>query len=127
MIIQGVVTMLLLDFIWLTLNAQTYDTLVKSVQNNKLSFKLSGAIVAYIAMIIGFIFFVLPLATQDKSENNIMKAIKYGGLFGFVVYAIFNATNYAIFDNYVLSTALLDTYWGICVYSMATYVALLNQ
>lgn len=124
MLILGIVILLLLDSLWVTVNRSMYNKLVKNVQKSELVVKIPAAIIAYTAMILGLIFIVIPLAKQDKSKNNLFKALRYGGLFGLVVYAIYNATNYAIFRNYSPTVALMDTIWGTTVYTIATYVAL---
>jgi uncharacterized membrane protein len=125
MLVVGIIVMLVLDFLWICINNQTYQRLVQDVQRSPLSLRISGAVIAYIAMAVGLIFIVFPLASQDKSKNNVMKSIKYGGVFGVVVYTIYNATNYAIFRGYSYWTAIMDTLWGATVYTLATYFALI--
>jgi uncharacterized membrane protein len=124
MLVAGIVTLLVLDFIWISINSKTYEKMVFSVQNSKLRFNYVGAIIAYSAMVIGFVFIVMPMAKQDVANTNVVKALKYGAVFGFVTYTIFNATNYAIFVDYSPYTSVLDTLWGTFVYFMATLVAL---
>jgi len=124
MLVAGIVTILVLDFIWISLNSNIYRKLVYDVQKSALSLNYIGAIISYTAMIIGFAFIVMPLANQDTINTNIMKAMKYGALFGFITYTIYNATNYAVFKNYSPLTACIDTLWGTFVYFIATLVAL---
>lgn len=125
MIILGIITLLVLDFIWLTLNKSRYARMVHLVQNKTMQIKLIGALLAYTLMILALVYFIIPLAKQSKGTN-LEKALKYGALFGLITYGIYNATNYAIFENYDISTALIDTCWGTFVYFIATYVALYN-
>lgn len=126
MIILAIVAMLILDFLWLSLNKQSYGKLVQDVQHSKLEMNLAGAIIAYVCMTIGLVFLIVPAAKQDKSKSALVKSLKYGALFGFVTYAIFNATNYAIFKNYSIATAIKDTLWGTTVFFIATYIALIG-
>lgn len=124
MIVIAIFIMLALDFLWLFLNKASYGKLVQNVQHSKLEMNIWGAIVAYACVIVGLVFIIIPAAKQDKSKSILNKSIRYGALFGFVVYAIFNATNYAIFKNYSISTAIKDTLWGTTVFCIGTYVAL---
>lgn len=123
-IILPVVFMLIADLIWISANKSKYGQLVSAVQHKPMKVKTQAAIIAYAAMVLGLIFFVIPAAKADPSSNKVFKALRHGALFGFVVYAIYNATNYAIFQDYSLTTALLDTIWGTTVYFASTLVAL---
>ena len=125
-VIMSFVIILLGDFIWLTIQSSLYNRMVSSVQGKKISFKVGGAIIAYLLMFLSLIFIIYPLVFNDKSTNNkLMLAIKYAGVFGFLVYGIYNATNYAIFDNYMITVALFDTVWGTFIYSISVYLSLL--
>jgi uncharacterized membrane protein len=126
MILAGIVTLLILDLIWLTFNKSRYARMVQLVQNKTMRIKLMGGVMAYTLMVLALVYFIVPLAKQNKDTTaNLVKVLKYGAFFGLIVYGIYNATNYAIFDNYDIPTAVLDTCWGTFVYFVATYVALL--
>jgi uncharacterized membrane protein len=75
-------------------------------------------------MYIGLLFIVFPLVDASNNKNKLWVAVKFGGLFGLVVYGIFNATNYAIFKGYNPWIAFQDTLWGTFVYSFVVYVTL---
>lgn len=112
----AILCMILLDFIWLSLMSNRYDKMVRKVQGKPLKMNIIGAIIAYAAMIIGFIYIVLPLARKY--------GYWYGALFGFIVYAIYNGTNYAIFEDYDWRIALIDTTWGTFLFGVITYIAM---
>lgn len=122
-----VVFMLVADLIWVTANKQKYAQMVRTVQHKPMTVKTQAAIVAYTAMVLGLVFFVIPAARADPAQCKFYRAAKYGALFGFIVYAIYNATNYAIFQDYSLDVAILDTIWGTTVYFLSTLVALFLQ
>jgi uncharacterized membrane protein len=75
-------------------------------------------------MIIAFVYLIYPIANLCSKESVLIKSLKYGAFFGFVVYGIYNATNYAIFTNYNPITAIIDTLWGTFVFFIATYISL---
>jgi uncharacterized membrane protein len=70
-------------------------------------------------MIIGLFIFVLPNITKENALND---SLKYGGLFGLVIYGIFDFTNLALFKNYELSTAIFDVIWGSLLYFGTAYL-----
>lgn len=80
---------------------------------------------AYSLMIVGFIFIILPsLNNSSKKDGFLIKSFKYGAVFGFTVYGIYNATNMAIFEDYSLSIAVMDTAWGTFAYFCTTLLYL---
>ena len=134
MIIVAVLAMLVLDAIWIGINKPRYDALVASVQKKKMVVRIIPAIIAYLAMVIGLVFIIIPNAKRELRAGGgrgssavitALTALKYGGLFGFVVYTIYNATNYAIFDGYLLPVAIMDTIWGTFLFFVVTWIGIL--
>ena len=130
MIVLAILVMFVLDAIWICLNKPRYAALVSSVQIKKMRVRIVPTIIAYLAMVIGLVFIIIPNAKKELKLNGntaIMVALKCGGLFGFVVYTIYNATNYAIFDGYLLRIAIMDTLWGTLLFSIVTWVAIFSK
>ena len=119
------ILMLVMDISWIGfINNKRYQQMVFKVQKSKLSLNLIGAFIAYFFMAIGYVFIVLPNAINDKNKNIIWKALKHGALFGLIVYAVFNGTNLAIFKEYDVLTAFMDTAWGTFLYFTITLFGL---
>ena len=57
-----------------------------------------------------------PVLTKDFNIS-ILKSLLYGGLVGFFIYGIYNFTSLSIYNNYSLNIAIMDTLWGIFLYS----------
>jgi len=94
--------MLTLDFIWLYLVAgNAFSAVVDNIQGSIMKVRPLGAVVAYTAMILLFNQFI----TKESSGWDAF-------LLGFFAYAIFDGTNYALFDKYDLKTAVVDAAWG---------------
>lgn len=90
---------LLLDLLWLNFVVkESWKNNVRNVQKSELDVKVHYAIICYIFIILGVYIFA----------DNLYKSF----MFGFIVYAIFNLTNLAIFKDYSLKTAIIDTFWG---------------
>jgi uncharacterized membrane protein len=122
-VVLSAIVMLLLDMLWISTNKHRYASLVSGVQRSPMRVKLLPALIAYVAMVVSLYLIVLPLA--NNTQGSIMwRALMSGGLFGLVLYGVFNATNMAIFSNYNIHVAILDTLWGTCLFFVVTLFAL---
>jgi uncharacterized membrane protein len=123
--ITAILTLLFLDYIWIgIIYKNKYMNAIASVQGSELSVRYGSAIVVYLAIATMIIVWVLPrveAVTKNKSDL-MMNSFKYGGLLGGLSYAIFNFTNNAIFKNWTLETAIVDTLWGSFLTGATTYV-----
>jgi uncharacterized membrane protein len=123
--ITAILTLLFLDYIWIgIIYKNKYMNAIVSVQGSELSVRYGSAIVVYLAIATMIIVWVLPrveAVTKNKSDL-MMNSFKYGGLLGGLSYAIFNFTNNAIFKNWTLETAIIDTLWGSFLTGATTYV-----
>jgi uncharacterized membrane protein len=63
---------------------------------------------------IGIIVFVLP-----KSKD-LKKTVFYGAIYGFIVYGVYDFTNYAILRDYSLIMAIVDLIWGTFLCSLVS-------
>lgn len=94
--------MLVLDGIWIYLVAgNAFSKVVENIQGGMMKVRPLGAVVAYSAMILLFYKFV----TKQTSGLDAF-------LLGFLAYAIFDGTNYALFEKYDMQTAIVDALWG---------------
>jgi uncharacterized membrane protein len=123
--ITAIAVILFLDYIWIgIIYKNKYMNAIVSVQGSELSVRYGSAIVVYLAIATMIIVWVLPrveAVTKNKSDL-MMNSFKYGGLLGGLSYAIFNFTNNAIFKNWTLETAIVDTLWGSFLTGATTYV-----
>lgn len=124
-IIFAVLFLTIIDLIWIYNNKNLYGTLVNNIQRSNMNLRILGALIAYPLMYIGLIFVVFKLIEQDTNKNKLFLALRYGALFGLIIYGVFNATNYAMFSNYNLMTGIIDTMWGTFAYFITTFVTLL--
>jgi uncharacterized membrane protein len=102
LLVKIAAVMLVLDFVWIYLIAgNAFSAVVENIQGSIMKVRPGGAVVAYTAMILLFNQFI----TKESSGWDAF-------LLGFLAYAIFDGTNYALFDNYDLKTAVVDAAWG---------------
>lgn len=106
-------TMLILDFIWLSISHKMYKDMVLSIQRYP-SFEINKiyAIGAYIVMCAVVAFVMVPNIYNSSS------IFRNGSMIGFAIYSIFNLTNLAIFKDYSVKVAIIDTIWGTILFSI---------
>ncbi len=103
--------MLFLDMIYLNLIGKNmYTEVVNNIQKSVINVKILPAIVTYLIMTFALYYFII---SQNKSENDAF-------ILGFVIYGIFDFTNMAIFENYTLNVAVIDTLWGSILFYVTT-------
>lgn len=96
---------------------KTYERMVLTIQKEAMKVKPIFALLSYVLMVIGMVVFVTPNVTDRKFQTSLM----YGGVFGLVVYGVYDFTNAAVIKNWNISIALLDVLWGVFVYTAAAY------
>ena len=110
-IVSGVI-FLLIDSVYLTSISGFFNKVVKRVQGEKIQMNLVGAGLAYLFLTYGLNYFILD---QNKSLYEAF-------LFGFIIYGVYETTNYAILKNWSPLAIVIDTVWGGVVYMLSTYV-----
>ena len=114
--------LLILDMAWVLLFMQSkYRVQVEEIQNSPMNVNVAAMVLAYSLMIIGLCVFVVPHSLVTK---NVMKNIVHAGLFGLIVYGIFDFTNMAVFAKWDKNLAIIDIMWGCFVYILAGLSAL---
>lgn len=111
-IIVTMIMFVVLDTLWFTFSLpRVYMPKFTEIQNetpNMLS-KMHGGAFAWFLMALGVQLFVLPLS------ENIYDSMKYGFLYGLIVFGVYNGTNYVTFNKYDASIFFPDMIWGLTV------------
>jgi uncharacterized membrane protein len=105
--------LLILDYIWLgvfasNLYKRELGQFLRMSQNS-LQPIIWAALVVYIAIPLGIVFFVLP---RVSAANVTGSALLWGAIYGIVVYAIYDMTNYSLVRDWPLRVSLIDICWG---------------
>ncbi len=104
----------IIDYIWLAIVAKDFNkNALGSLLSDKI--KIVPTILVYL-LIASCIFFII-----SKSPDPI-QALKYGALFGFVVYAFYELTNLSFVANWPVRLALVDILWGTFVFGLVSFV-----
>jgi uncharacterized membrane protein len=107
---------LLLDLLWLKYAVKNlWEDNVRSVQKSDMQVDVKYALLSYIVIIIGVYLFVV-------NKTNVKEGMIYGFIYGFILYAVFDFTNLAIFKDFSLKTAVIDMLWGGFLTSVAVGV-----
>ena len=120
--ITGVI-FFLIDIVWLTVvMGPLFGNLVRNIQGSPMILNPFAGLIAYLFLAVGTYYF--GVRNVDPA-NPLLSSIISGGLFGLTAYGIFDFTNMAIFRDYSLPIALLDTAWGGFVSALVTYLSYL--
>ena len=111
------ILMALLDACYLFFSKPIYENQVVTIQRVAMEVKPLGALAAYVAMAIGLWFFVLKSPTSDVYIQAMTLA--------FAVFGTYNATSYAILKKFRASLALMDTIWGMLMFSAVSFLYIL--
>lgn len=118
--VSGIITMILLDYIWLAKLAKSFylDKLSShiTVTNGSLVPYLPAVPLVYIVAIVAIWVFVLSSATT------LLQAALYGALLGFFMYAFYDFTNLATLRDYPWSLTIVDTIWGTVLIAVTTVI-----
>jgi uncharacterized membrane protein len=111
-IFVATIVMLVLDAIYLTLTKGFYNKQVRLIQGSDLTIKLVPTLLVYISLLVGLYYFILV------PKRPVMDAV----LLGFVIYAVFELTNLAIFDKWSVQAVILDSSWGAILFGLTTFI-----
>ena len=98
-----------IDLLWLGVVAKgIYNKYLGGLLADQVNW--TAAIIFYLLFIVGiFVFAIMPAIEKDSW----VKAILYGGLFGFFTYATYDLTNLATLKNWPVTIVFIDIIWGI--------------
>ena len=121
-IIKPSLTMLILDFIWLTMfMSKRYKVMIKDIQGEELKVKMIYAALVYLLMIIGQQVYIKPLIKSKKD------VLIYGGLFGLIVFGIYDLTAGAVIKKWDLKLAIIDILWGVFLFTVSSFPFIKNN
>jgi uncharacterized membrane protein len=106
------VVLLALDALYLSATKTIFAEQVARVQRVAMNIRLPGAFVCYALLIIGLNYFIL------FEKKNVLDAF----LLGIIIYGVFDSTNYALFKQWQLTTAVMDATWGGILFALTTYI-----
>ncbi len=109
------VIIIVIDALYLSIIKNKYSSMIEKIQNHKLNAKLWSALIVYILIACGLYYFT-------KDESNINKKIINAMIFGLCSYGIYDYTNGALFTDWDMQLAFIDTVWGSILCGSSIYV-----
>ena len=111
--------LIILDVVWLSATyKKIYCPVFKKIQKNIKVFRIWSAIIVWLML-----SSVLAFAFQLLSSVHTMHHYPYYGLFlGFIIYGVYNFTNYATLYHYPLWLVVVDTVWGSFVMGTTAFI-----
>jgi uncharacterized membrane protein len=111
------VVMLVLDAVWLTATSASSRQVFAKIQGKPLEIRWLGAAAVYAIMIGALWFFAVePSKTWYEAAGR-------GAALGFVMYGLYDLTNYATLTNYPIHFALTDMAWGTYLFAVTAAAA----
>lgn len=118
-LLKALITISILDYIYLKSSSNIFYKLVNKIQNSPLVLRIYPTIVVYIFIFLMWIVFIYNQKDKFTFSENIFRAF----LLGMCTYGIYEFTNMAIFKDWTINVALMDTIWGGVLYSLTTLIA----
>jgi uncharacterized membrane protein len=80
---------------------------------------IPASILVWMLIVLGLILFVLPRIPRTGTG---IEGVLWGGLFGLVVYGVYDLTNYALLKDWRLSMTIVDMLWGMAACGISGFV-----
>jgi uncharacterized membrane protein len=106
------VIILVLDFMYITLNRNMFEVQVADVQRVALQMRPLGGVLCYILLVIGLYYFIV------REHRSVFDAF----LLGLVIYGVYEGTTYALFKKWKLNIMIMDTLWGGVLFALTTFI-----
>ena len=98
----------LLDLVFFWVNQTLLQKTIRNVQGKPVNVRILGALLCYIALT------AILYATRKFTYIQTF-------LLGMGIYAVYEGTNYAIFQSWPLQMVILDTLWGGILFVLVKY------
>ena len=78
--------------------------------------KILPAILCYVILIFSLNYFIL------NNNKTIYQKIIDAFILGFVIYSVYDLTNYSTISNWSLNIVIIDSVWGGFLFAITTYL-----
>ena len=125
----GFVAFTVLDLIWIGVVAsKLYHGQIGHLLNlvdGEMKVNIPAALATWVLIVGGIVLFVVPKVPADAS---LIAPLLWGALYGFILYGVYDLTNYAVLKGWPLAITLIDIGWGTFACGVtAGLIALLNK
>lgn len=124
LLLVSIVLYMIMDYLWIGVIMKGFYTTSLSqlgrLENGSFKPRIFSMILVYISLGFLTVFYLIPRITGFNKESLI-----FAFLFGFVLYAFYEYTNYAIIKDWPKKIILLDCVWGgilVALVSCLTFI-----
>lgn len=119
----SLIIFVLLDVAWIgglakNLYQNNLGSLVRKV-DGQMAPHVPAALLTWLVIVIGLFAFVVP----QVAGSSILEQALWGALYGFVLYATYDLTNYAVLANWPLNVTIADICWGTFLNGLMAVIA----
>lgn len=122
-LIRGALALAFMDILWARTMSTRYENLIISVQSGAPAYiRWQPFVCVYILMIIALWGCVLTVPGWKKDHTKmctIKLTVSRSAFVGFIIWATYNATNMSAFAQWGVWISIVDTIWGMIMYSIA--------
>jgi uncharacterized membrane protein len=101
-----------LDGIYLNLIKEYFNSQIKKIQGSDIKINMIATGITYVILIFGLNYFIIQ---RNRSVTD-------AALLGFVIYGTYEFTNMALFKDWSILTAIIDTTWGTILFGLTTAI-----
>ncbi|MBC7419181.1 MAG: DUF2177 family protein [Bdellovibrio sp.] len=115
---------IVIDYVWLNFVAKKFYieqmSEVGRIQNGEFKPIIWAAIIVYILLALGIVYFILP---QIEPGQGFLQVFLCGAFFGLICYGVYDMTNLSTLKSWPLALAAADMAWGAFVTGVVTVIA----
>ena len=112
LVLLSAIIVVVIDSVYLNLVKGFFARQIADVQKSPMKINMTATILVYVFMIFGLNYFII------RRHASVSDAF----LLGLVIYGVFEFTNMALFDNWRITTVLLDATWGGILFALTTFL-----
>lgn len=114
------IILIVVDIIWIgVINKNTWNNQIIAVQKEPAKMRPVYGLLCYIVIVASALYFVQSGINRDNYKYN---SLVKGFLFGFSLYAVYDFTCLAIFNDYRLDIAIMDMVWGGLLIAFSLFI-----
>ena len=119
----ALISFIVIDYIWLNFIAKKFYTEQMSevgrISNGEFQPVIWAAVVVYILLSLGVVYFVLP---QIGADHSLFATFLFGAFLGLIVYGVYDMTNLATLKSWPLVLVAADMAWGAFVTGIVSVI-----
>ena len=108
----SLIVLLCLDSIYFKLATNTHNVVFKNIKPKNI--RIPSALISWS---------LLAITVTILNPRNKRQSLIYGAVAGFLIYGVYNSTNYATIKDWTLNMSFYDTAWGTFLCAMVSLIA----